>query len=191
MSSVVPDIGARDFPNESERNQYSAYLSNPMAFPGEFKAWLSDWLAVNVPYIPVSQISGYTGTVAQISIVNDYDTEPTGSQERVWQDIQHDGPVLNNLNPGVYFVCYGYQDPGLNAGAQTVRVGISVNGADPTRYITSTHLDLGWNNWEAIVIDLTTTGVELNTLKMKYWWDLSGGAEAEFQYRWLMAMRIT
>lgn len=44
-----------------EIEQVQRLLSSPLHFPSEFKSWVSDWLATNIPQIPISQAFGGRG----------------------------------------------------------------------------------------------------------------------------------
>lgn len=178
--------------SQAERDSISQFLSKPLAFPPEFRNWLTDYLAVNTPFIPVSQLLGYKGTLANIAVA-DARGNWTGldAPERTWNSAPDGlGPSITGLADGTYFVMWGYNEPGENAGGARVRVGPSVNGASPSYYIESAHTDQGWTNWSCQQVSVTG-GNDNNTIELKYYYDLNSGADAEFQYRWVAAIRVT
>lgn len=172
-----------------DREALTEFLSKPLSFPAEFKNWLQGYLAQNIPQIPVSQLLGYKGTLANISIVNDF-MEMSGG-DRTWQEPGDGLPVeITGLADGTYFVCWGYLNYGGNLGSAHGRVGVSVNGADPTYYCESTSIDQGCSNWYAQVMSVKN-GSDNNDLHLMYWFDNNGGAVAQFEKRWLVALRVT
>jgi len=177
-----PDILSPD-----QRDQIDEFLGNPIKYPEEFKQWLTDYLAVNVPPIPVSQLLGYKGTLARYAFeatLSDGNTTP----ERVWTDLG--GPEITQMADGTYWAAWGCQHPGTNAGAATMRMGLSVNGADPSEWTEATTLDDGVQVWKAGQV-LLNAGTDNNTVSTRYYWDLSGGADGEFRRRWMVLLRIT
>lgn len=180
-----------DYPSEALRTQvYDGYMSKPMDLPGEFKSWLTDYLAVNVPFIPVSQLLGYKGTLAQSDIAGDTADMVMSGGDRTWQDASDgDGPVISQLADGTYFVCFGVKTGRANVGSSETRYGPSVNGATPTTFATFMATDPDAMVWRAAV--LSVAGNDNSEIRMKYWFDNNGGASAQFQHRWLTCVRIT
>lgn len=174
---------------QEQRDQIGEYLSSPLKYPPEFKQWLTDYLATNIPPIPVSQLMGYKGTLAR------YDFEATFSDgntspERTWTTLDGLGPVIDQLADGIYWAVWGYHHPGLNAGSSTQRMGLSVNGAAPLTWTESITLDTGKTIWRADRLDVSG-GNDNNTVEANYWFDLAGGADGEFSKRWMALLRIT
>lgn len=58
-NTKVPDKGPEAFLGPEERKFLGRMLSYPEDIPPKFKEWMSDYLAVNIPQIPISQISGF------------------------------------------------------------------------------------------------------------------------------------
>jgi len=175
-----------DFPGETERDKYEKYLSKPLQFPQELKTWLTDWLAVNVPFIPVSQVMGYKSTLAKSAVVTAQEDEST---EHSWEDFTSTfGPEITELSDGVYFVIWGYFAREIGT-QSTIKVGVSINGADPTKEITSAHLDQGYFSWKAESFDVRG-GNDNNSVRLMYFLD-NVSATSRFENRWIVVMRIT
>lgn len=173
-----------------QRDQIDAFLGSPIKYPPEFKQWLTDYLAVNIPPIPVSQLLGYKPTLAHNEIVNP--DEPQTSPERTWVDIDTYGPAVPDLSDGTYFCAWGAKTGRGNAGGATTRIGLSVNGADPAgfNYATFQANDPDAMVWKACLAT-ARNGKDNNEIRLKYWFDLGGGASAQFAHRWLTVIRVT
>lgn len=176
---------------EEDRDRITSYLSNPMLFPQEFKTWLTDWLSVNIPDIPVSQIMGYQGTLANSQVLNV--AEEGAGLDRTWQDLATVGPEITGLADGNYFAIFGAYVYRYNAAGGTQgQVGPSVNNADPTVYASGGSVtDTRWTfRWRAAPISVK--GLDNNnSVRLKYWWDNGGGSTAGFDNRYLTILRIT
>lgn len=181
--------------SEGEIETLEGVLRTPILFPDEFKTWLTDWITINLPYIPISQVMGYKGTLANSSVVNTADTANSSwAPERAWVGLQTPGPQITGLADGEYFVSFGghmrlpVNDP---AGAAEIRIGLSINGDDPSDYVwRGGGPERGYSGWRALPVDVKS-GTDNNTLSLKYYYDLSPGQSAIFEYRWLTALRIT
>ena len=178
--------------SEQDRERITDLLSRPLDFPSEFRSWLPDWLSINIPPIPVSQLLGYKGTLANVNIVNDAESvNSSWDAERTWVDLPSYGPEIAGLADGVYFAIWGAFNSRGATGAADCHVGPSVNGADPTFYTISYFMTDQWYpNWCAAPL-IVRNGTDNNAVTLKYWYDLSGGASAGFQYRWLVVLRVT
>lgn len=173
-----------------QRDQIDEFLGSPLKYPSEFKQWLTDFLAVNIPPIPVSQLLGYKGTLAQYDVVTGF-SDGNISPERVWTDLNDQvGPSIIGLADGIYWAAWGYSHPGFNAGSSSQRMGLSINGADPINYAQSATIDNGVTVWRADRLDVSG-GNDNNSIVAKYYFDLNGGADAEFARRWMVTLRIT
>jgi len=179
-----------DVLTQDQRDKIDQFLGNPLMFPPEFKQYLTDYLATNIPPIPVSQLLGYKGTLARYEFVANFSDGNT-SPERTWTDLPDDlGPEVTGLADGVYWAAWGFWCPGFNAGGQTSRMGLSINGADPQSWAGAVALDAGKSVWRADRFRLAG-GEDNNTLRALYYFDLGGGADGEFANRWMATMRIT
>lgn len=171
-----------------ERQQVNEFLASPLKYPPEFKNWLSDYLAVNPPNIPVNQLLGYKGTLAHNVIDNaEIAVNSTDGPERTWN--QFDGPSVTGVADGTYFIAYGAKTGRGATGGATNRLGVSVNGADPVTYATFGANDADAMVWRADIV--SAENGDNNTFEMYYWYDLGGGATAQFLHRWVTVLRVT
>ena len=85
-----------------ERILMQKILSNPLYFPKEFKTWLNDYLAVNIPLIPISQILGFSTFSASISTTTA--SFATTSNTYVTSS---SGPSISAIPNGKYIFIYG------------------------------------------------------------------------------------
>lgn len=171
-----------------DRQRIDDFLSKPMEFPSEFRNWVSDYLSVNIPQIPVSQLLGYKGTLAHNVIDNaEIQVNSADGPEREWN--QFDGPAVTGLADGTYFVSYGAKTGRAASGGVTTRIGISVNGSDPVSYATFQGTDEDAMIWRADVV--TAQNADVNSFEMYYWYDGGGGFLAQFLHRWVTVLRIS
>ncbi len=173
-----------------QRDQIDDFLGSPLKYPPEFKNWLSDWLSHNIPDIPVSQLLGYKGTLAHNQIVNDAESvDSSWGPERTWIDLPSEGPVVSGLADGTYFVAWGLKCGRGGTGGATCRMGPGVNGEDPSWYTEFQATDPDAPVWRAAV--LTVANDDNNEIRALYYYDLGGGATAQFEQRWMTVLRIT
>jgi hypothetical protein len=173
-----------------QRDQIDGFLKQPLLLPSEFKSWLPDYLSQNIPYIPVSQLLGYKGTLANNSIVNtEIDLDAGYAAERQWNQYST-GPSVTGLADGTYFLAYGCKTGRLLSGGATTRYGPAINGSDPTTYATFQATDPDAMVSRCAVASVTGAN-DNNTVECYYWYDLGGGAQAQFLHRWLTVIRIT
>lgn len=175
-----------DILTPEQRDQISSFLESPLKYPSEFKQWLTDYLATNIPPIPVSQLLGYKGTLARYEFVAGLADVTT--PERTWTDLG--GPEITGLADGVYWAAWGVFNPGLHVGSSTNRMGLAINGVDPTSYCQSITVDTAKSVWRANRLTVKN-GKDNNSVSARYYWDLSGGASGQFQRRWMALLRIT
>ena len=176
-----------DILTPEQRGQIDEFLGSPIKYPEEFKQWLTDYLAVNVPPIPVSQLLGYKGTLARYDHL--VTTETLSSPTTTWTDLGTVGPEIDKLADGVYWAAWGCY-VAANGGAVTNRMGLSVNGADPSTYAESTGVSTAKNMWRATQL-LVKSGTDNNTVTAKFYTDPITGTGGDFAKRWMALMRIT
>lgn len=181
----------KDVLTPEQRDQVDKFLKSPISYPSEFKSWLTDYLSVNIPYIPVSQLLGYKGTLSNNQVVNDAEAVNGGyAAERTWVDLPSYGPSVTGLADGTYFVMFGALLGRGSAGGAWCSVGVSINGADPsTPFIRSLYNDPDAMNMFAH--PYTVANNDNNEIRLMYMYDLGGGATAEFSNRWMTVVRIT
>ena len=172
----------------AERAKIDQFLGSPLQFPPEFKNYLSDYLAVNSPFIPVSQLQGYKGTLARNAIINtEIDVNSGDAPERTWN--QFDGPAITGLADGTYFVAFGCKTGRLTVGHALNKIGPAVNGSDPSVYAEFSDIDPDAMIWRAT--EVTAQNNDNNTIELYYWYDLPNADASQFLHRWITTIRIT
>lgn len=169
---------------EFERKQVERLLSDPSAFPREFKNWLPNYLEINPPLLPFSQIIGYNLNNAQYSYV-DISTTTTSTG---FGDGSSAGPTITGLADGKYLVVFGTSAK-ASVSSHTVRMKVYANGsALGTADGAGTALTEFMSISQAVIGDLSNGGD--NTLAGKFAVDV-GGETGTFHSRWIAALRYS
>lgn len=161
-----------EFPNESVRLAASSLMSHPLHFPDEFKDWMADMIAVNIPMIPFGHVFG-----SRINIARSGDyivTSEACSTTATYSDLATVGPQIVNLSNGKYMIFYGCLTRG--------KMAPSINGAAPSDDDCIDANETIAPMSRAIVRSLTNNNV--NTIKMQY------KETQNFSHRWLVVVRI-
>lgn len=124
MPDATPDATLTD----EEKALLTKYLASPLDFPKEFKSWVSDYFATNVPLIPYGT---FLGSRLNIAKSGGYIATTEGVGASAYGDIPGGtvGPSIVGIADGVYVVLWGATTTG---GEHTGYMGISVNGDTPT-----------------------------------------------------------
>ncbi len=87
-----------------DQEGFTEYLKNPLLFPTEFKDWVSDWFATNVPKIHVSQIFGFKlqSVKRAEEIVGQQNLTST-----TYTAFSTDGPTFDHVPNGFYILLFG------------------------------------------------------------------------------------
>lgn len=160
-------------------------LNNPvvhMLLLQQFKEYMTQYMALNQPAIPISQIFGFDQfTVKPATKVNTSETTTSGS----YTDLATVGPTLTGLPDGQYLILHGCNMITSAAGSgvfQSVQVNATGASDDDAVVTTSTQ---SASNATAIVKTLSNDGN--NTLTAKY--RVGAVVTGEFARRWLIALR--
>lgn len=190
MSSLTPTTS--DIPQQKTepaavediqalRDQLKKLLAKPDLLPDNFLSFLVDYLSVNQPAIPISQIFGFSQFTAQGSEV--------AAQESTTSDIATDltttGPALSNLGPGNYVVLWGANLLNVTAGKDAVMSLSVTGGTSPSDTVIAGSTASFISGARAALIALTG---ETNSITAKYKRGGTGGT-ATFYGRWLIAIR--
>lgn len=173
------------------RDNIQELLRSPMTIPDEFKTWLLDWLAINIPQIPISQIEGYKNTVARGEQISTTVQLSGAYAEHTWLEL--DGPQISGLGAGTYYIVWGAHFSGVvGSGGYDIQCGPSINGADPTKFITMVYIggEHGYPGWRAGVFEVSGNG-DNNEVHLEYKYSRDGGTEAKVSHRWMHLLRIT
>jgi len=169
---------------EEDRDRINNLLSSPLDFPLEFKSWILDQVAMNVPPIPIEQLQGYVKTRAY---GNSSGTSTFTATSTSFAD--YGGPSLSGLPDGVYLVLYGTKVTSTYG-----RYTISVNGGAGTD-AESVYVETGGSvtysgvRLKQQTLNAGAAGNTIGTLMRK---DSSGGAgDPVFTQCWLVAIRMS
>jgi hypothetical protein len=148
-------------------------LSAPILFPKEFKQWLTDYVATNIPMIPFSQIFGSHLNLARSG---DHISASESKTATSYGDLTTVGPQLTGLGAGTYLIMYGAYG--------RAKASISFNGAaasdDDSFYTIEGSTAGARGRFKSFADDKGGAG---NTLCMKY-------KNGTFSNRWLFVIRL-
>jgi hypothetical protein len=163
-----------------DREKLESFLKHPVFFPEEFKSWVSDWFATNIPKIPISQIYGFK--VQSVKSAPDIlAAQATTSTSYV--DLTTIGPTLSQIPNGFYLVLFG-----ANVWVATdnqKHMSLSVDGAAASD--ADAMISQGHASGRSVLVDLTN-GDHQHTLTAKY---RAATGTGTFADRWLQALKVT
>lgn len=174
-----------------EEKDLLEYLKHPILFPQEFKDWIGDYYATNLPKIHVSQIYGFKLLSAHIADDVAAAQTPSGT---AWQDLATVGPTLAGLSNGFYLVLYGaHGSRSVGAGGQGIEMSFAVNGSTAdsgSRQTLWAGSEVDFSAGRAVLLDLSAqTGNNNHELKAKYR-ENDAAVTGTFKFRWLHALRV-
>jgi hypothetical protein len=109
--------------SEDERKALGDLLGSPIKYPNRFKQWFIDYMAQNIPPLPVDHIEGYVKT-------RGYGGDNTPGAITVgagWVDLG--GPTFDDLPEGTYLMLWGMYCPAtVSGGGVTYKMGPVVDG---------------------------------------------------------------
>lgn len=146
-------------------------LSSPIHFPQEFKDWLPDYVAQNIPMIPYTAVFGSKQNIAKSGqfIAT---SESTGSG--TYADMATVGPQVTNLVDGSYIFMFGAY--------ARARAAVMYNGVTPSDDYSIRGIEGEMAMGRAQL--KTMKNNHLNSAKLQY------KAGAAFSRRWLIALRV-
>lgn len=177
-----------------DQQAFQDYLKNPLLFPQEFKAWMGDWFATNVPKIHVSQIFGF-----KLYSVKSADPFAGTLSTTSSSFVDLSGPSLAGLSNGFFVMAFGFKygwstsattkDDGSYLAGQLNEMGLSIDGGSvDTNKIASVNMG---NGGRIALFDLTQ-GDDNHTIGTRYKANLSGTqTSARFVQPWLHAIRVS
>jgi hypothetical protein len=178
-------VEAQDL-NPEDRDRVNKFLSNPLDFPPEFKKWLLDYLAQNIPPVPVSQLLGFVQTRAHVADpVPDFNE----TSSSVYTDLAIVGPSLAGLADGTYLVFHGCEFASFDGFEARGWMALSVNGAAAADsranrcFLGGTRHDTSFRG-EAVIC----ANGDNNTITAMY---RSSVGVTDFGRRWLIAIRVS
>ncbi|HEY5990916.1 MAG TPA: hypothetical protein VIV12_31650 [Streptosporangiaceae bacterium] len=165
------------------RDQLKALLDQPDLLPDKFLSYMTDYLAVNQPLVPISQILGFTDFTA-----NQATTSGTVTTTSTTYVALSGGPTLSGLSDGNYLLLFGSQSSVSSAG-QTALASPSVNGATPSDAVAAVSTD-STNEGSRVSAAIVALSAGANSVELKYRSNL-GTSTAKFLGRWLIAIRFS
>jgi hypothetical protein len=199
MSMFLPDAkpqerepakGPEAYLSPDERKALQRSLSFPEDLPPKFKSWMIDFIAVNIPQIPISQIVGFTKfTPVYNLLVNTFGVGSTTYSE-------YGGPEIQ-VGKGTHLLLYGFQFV-ENTGSTWGQgyVSPSVNGATPADAdAVRTKILFGGvpaneddTEGSCVFFKIATLSEPNNTVRMKY--RVTDGA-LTYSNCWVMALKVS
>jgi hypothetical protein len=173
--------GADSFLSAEERADVRRLFGHPEDFPPEFKEWLIDFIAVNIPQIPISQITGFGQYTAFVGTRVDGQNS-TSSSSYVELDSGH--PQITGLGKGSYLIYHGCA---LEASGALITARQSLKFNDEVAVSDHAILGEGTSIHSASRVVQKTFDGSNNTIKCVY--QQEGGGTAFFELRWLIAIK--
>ncbi len=169
---------------EEDRELLIKLLKNPLQFPEKFTGWLSNYIATNIPKIPISHIYGFKveGVRVAPTITTSESTAST-----TFTNLTTVGPQLNGVADGLYIVFYGAKC--MNGGfATSILMGVEVNGAaiSSDNRIEAPQPGIA----ESMSFMVRVSNDDNNTFVAKYA-TASAANPASFEKRWLVLLKVT
>lgn len=173
--------GQGAFLTQQERETVRRLLGFPEEFPPEFKEWLIDFFAVNIPQIPISQITGFGQYTATVGTRVDGQSSTTSS---AYVELDGGHPQITGLGKGSYLLYHGCA---LEASGTTITARQTLKFNDENPVSDNCVLGEGQNIFSASRVVQRTFDGPNNTIKCVY--AQEGGGTAFFELRWLIAIK--
>ena len=171
------------FLSAEERQQIQRLLGFPEDFPNEFKEWLLDYFAVNIPQIPIGQIVGFGQFTATVGTRVDGQSS-TISDSPNYVELDGGHPQITGLGSGSFLIYHGCAlRHSLAAG--TARQTLKFN--TETAVSDNCILAQGDKLFSASRVVQKTFATPNNTIKCVY--AEEGGGTAFFELRWIIAIK--
>ena len=187
--SQIVDVPTGPDPMVERDRELARRLLKPINIPADFLAYIVDYLAVNIPQIPIGQVIGfekYKGTTTTVIQATPILVEET-TTSTTFTDLATGGPTLTALDKGQYVILYGALMKNSVGDLQAASIAPQVNAIAPTDPddILSTRTTNRVGVAKGLYKNITTSA---NTIKMKY--RTHSGSTGTFDDRWLIALRI-
>jgi hypothetical protein len=155
-------------------------INNIFDFSAEALGEVRTWLEQNPPFIPITQIIGFSQFAAQVAIVQTLES----TTSTTYTDLSTVGPELTGLPDGQYVVVVSAA--GLNSGAVDGWMSYSVNGGTA---VDSTGSRSSGTSLAGVIMFSTPTlkNNGNNSIVAKY---RTSGGTSQFTNRCLFALRF-
>lgn len=166
-----------------DEGDFKEFLKNPLEYPPEFKQWVGDWFALNLPKIPISQIHGFKLQSMHLAI--DVATAQTATSAS-YQDLATAGPEVTGLSNGFYLALFGAY--AFCAAGGTGYMSISMDGstASDDNAALFAGSEAAMSGGRLVLVDFST-GNHNHSIKAKY---KRAVADVEFSLRWVHALKV-
>ncbi len=95
---------------EKEVDQLHRLISTPIFFPKEFKTWITDFVATNIPMIPFSQVFGSKLNVGKSAVFIAPREAPVSPGS--YGELTTEGPKITGIVKGSYLIFFGATEDG-------------------------------------------------------------------------------
>lgn len=167
--------------------EFRQYLSRPIDFPPSFKDWVSDWFAVNVPKLHVSQIYGFK--LQSIKSATEITNLLTVSST-AYSALSPDGPSITSIPNGYYLAFFGATF-GTTAGAPFYNNAVNVYMAPVVDSGAASDSEAailnGGSNGRVTFLDMTG-GDNDHTITFQY--KRTGSSNVGIWNRWLYLLKV-
>ncbi len=172
--------------SEEERKLVSELLGSPLNFPNRFKQWFVDYMAQNIPPLPVDHIEGYVKTRGFGAQAAPGNITIGGG----WTDLG--GPDFFDLPGGSYLMLWGMYCPNNVSSGVLYRMGPVVDGGGSPSEDQACKVSagsVGATGSRARVIEVSDQG----SLEFQYkaeLWSGGPGANASVNQSWVNLIRV-
>jgi hypothetical protein len=172
--------GEGSFLTPQERSTVQRFLGFPEDFPPEFKDWLIDFLAVNIPQIPISQITGFGQFTATVGTRVDGQSSTTSS---AYVELDGGNPQIT-LGRGSFLIYHGCA---LKASGGPITARQTLQFPGEAAVSDNAVLGSGTDIFSASRIIQKTFTAPSNLVKCVY--AQEGGGTAYFELRWIIGIK--
>lgn len=173
--------GAGSFLSQEERQQVRRLLQFPEEFPPEFKEWLLDYLAVNIPQIPIGNIMGFSQYQAVVGTRVDGQGSTSSTS---YVDLDGGHPIITGLGAGDYLVMHGCA---IESSANNITARQTVKYNNETALSDNAIMSDSQQIVSSSRIVTKTFTNNNNQIKCQY--AVEGAGTGFFQLRWLIALK--
>lgn len=176
---------------EEERKMVSDLLGKPLEFPNRFKQWFIEYMAQNIPPLPIDHIQGYVKT-------RGYGQQSAPGAITIgagWVDLG-DGPDFDSLPDGDYLMMWGMYCPNNVLSGVLYRMGPVINGVGSPSEDQACKVaagSRGQTGTRARVITVAGTTPGSGSLNFRYsaeLWSGGPGSGAEITQSWATLIRL-
>lgn len=177
--------------SEEERKIVGELLGSPLDFPNRFKQWFVDYMAQNIPPLPIDHIQGYVKTRGY----GHQDQPGSISINNTWTDLG--GPDFFDLPGGDYLMMWGMYCPNNVSSGVIYRMGPVVDGGGSPSDSQACKVSVGSVGSSGARARVITVGANTadgqGSLEFQYkasLWSGGPGANASVNGSWVTLIRV-